>query len=86
MREWWIDWQMFVRKIKKLCYKNITHKSNQIRSSEFNMTLGYDNRSTGNKCFCKSEEELMCPITGFHLEDLWRVQNPYTCLYMHSHG
>ena len=50
------------------------------------MTLGNKDRSTGNKGFCESQEELMSLITEFDLEKFWRRQNPKGRLYMHFHG
>ena len=49
-----IDKQMFTRKIKKLLYKNITRNNNLILLSDFNMTLGNKDRSTGSKGFCEA--------------------------------
>ena len=50
------------------------------------MTLANKDRSTSNKGFCESQEELMSLITEFDLEDLWRRQNQNGRLYMHFHG
>ena len=50
------------------------------------MTLGNRDRSTGNKDFCESQEELTSLITEFDLEDLWRRQNPNGCLHKDFHG
>ena len=55
MKERLIDRQIFIRKIKKLLYKKITHKNNLILLGHFNMTLGNKDRSTGNKGFCVSQ-------------------------------
>ena len=86
MKERRIDRQMSIRKIKKLLYKKVTRKNNLILLSDFNMTLGNKDRSTGSKGFCESQEELMSLITEFDLEDLWRRQNPNGRLRMHFHG
>ena len=77
---------MFIRKIKKLWYKRLTPKNNLILLGDFNMTLGNKDRSTGNKGFCESQEELMSLITEFDLEGLFRCRNPNGCLYTHFHG
>ena len=51
------------------------------------MTLGNKDRSTGSKCFCESQEELMRLIREFNVEDHpWRRQNSNGGLYIHSHG
>ena len=39
------------------------------------MTQGNKDRSTGNKGFYESQEELMSLITEFDLEDFWKCQN-----------
>ena len=70
MKERRIDRQMFICKIKKLLYKKIARKINLILLSDFYMTLGCNDRSTGNKCFCESQEEILSLITEFDLEDL----------------
>ena len=81
-----IDRQMLISKIKKLLYKKIIRKDNLILMGYFNMTLGNKGRSTGNRGFCESQEELMSLITEFDLEDPWRRQNPNGHLYMHFGG
>ena len=77
---------MFIRKIKKLLYKKFTRKNNLILLGDFNVTLSSKDRSTGNKSFCESQEELMSLIMQFDLEDLWRRQNPNGRLYTYFHG
>ena len=49
------------------------------------MTLSNKDRSTGNKTFCESQEELMSLIPEFDLEDLWRRKNLNGYLYTHFH-
>ena len=58
MKKQRIDRQMFIKKIKKLLHKKIIRKNNLILLGDFNMTLGNKDRSTGNKAFCESQEEL----------------------------
>ena len=78
---------MFIRrKIKKLLYKKITRKNNLILFGDFDMTLGNKIKSTGNKDFYKSQDELMSFITELDLEEIWRRQNPYSHLYTNIHG
>ena len=50
------------------------------------MILGNKDRSTVNKGFCESQEELMGLIMKFHLEDLSRHQIPNDRLHTHFHG
>ena len=59
MKERRIDKQMFTRKIKKLLYKKITRNNNLILLSDFNMTLGNKDRSTGSNGSCEAQEELI---------------------------
>ena len=47
------------------------------------MTLDKKGRSTDSKCLYESQEELMCLIAEFDLEDLWRHQNP-SSRYIHN--
>ena len=47
------------------------------------MTLDKKGGSTDSKCLYESQEELMCLITEFDLEDLWRHQNP-SGRYIHN--
>ena len=76
MKERHIDSQMLIRKIKKLLYKKIIWQNNLIPLGDLKMTLGNKDRSTGSKCFCESQEELMRLIREFDVEDHpWRRQN-----------
>ena len=59
MKERRIDKQMFTRKIKKLLYKKITRNNYLILLSDFNMTLGNKDRSTGSNGSCEAQEELI---------------------------
>ena len=83
MKKRHIDRQMFIGKIKKLLYKKITRKNNLILLGD--IKLDNKDRSTGNKSFCESQEELTSLIMEFDLEDLWRRQNPNGRLYTHFH-
>ena len=54
---------------------------------DFNVTRGNKDRSTGNKGFNESQEQLMSLIREVYIKkDLWRRQNPNSHLYTHSHG
>ena len=53
---------------------------------DFNRTLGNKYRSTVNKAFCESQEDLMSLITEFDLEELWICQNSKGHLYTHIHS
>ena len=86
MKEPRIDRQMFIRKIKKMFHKKTIRKTNLILLGDFNMTLDNKDRSTGNKGFCKSQEEIMSLIMEFDLEDIWRRQNSNGSSYTHFHG
>ena len=70
------DRQMPIRKIKKSLYKKINRKNNLISLGHLNMTLDSNDRSTGSKGFCESQEQLMSLITESDLEDPWRPQHP----------
>ena len=48
-----------MRKIKKLLYKKITHKTNLTLLGDFNMTLGNNDESMNNKDFSQSRVDLM---------------------------
>ena len=81
-----IDRKMFIRKIKKFLYEMISQKNNLILLGDFNRTLGNKYRSTVNKGFCESQEDLKSLITEFDLEELWICQNSKGHLYTHIHS
>ena len=83
MRPQRIDSEMYIRKLRDYSIKRLPTKNPLIILGELNMILGNKDRSTGNKGFCKSQKS---PISEFHLEDPWRIQNPYACLYTYPHG